>query len=167
MSHTEVAFDCIAPNAGQIPARPFAVGGYVNGADRSFIWPGALWAKFPGAYQVRINVTGVARLGNALDVENGDATTADVQPWIVSCRASADPLLVYCNRSNLAACIAARDAARKVCGVYAFIWCATLDGTMTGRAMTQFGQIESGAVDVSLVVDTRLIAAMAARAGKQ
>ena len=167
MTHSEIAFDCIAAGIGQIPPGPFAVGGPVNGARTEFIWSPADWAKFGQAYHIRYNTTGALHTGNAIDVENGDATPANIEPWIVSCRSSLDPLLVYCNRSNLDACVAARDAAHKASGRYAFIWCATLDGTITSRAMNQFGQIAGGAVDVSLITDTRLIAAMAARAGDQ
>lgn len=173
MAHMQVAFDAIAPNSGRIPVSPapFAVGGYVNGANRSFIWSAAEWNRFPGSYHIRINVTGDPARGDCLDVETFDATPADVQPWIET-RApnTPKPLIVYCNRSNLDACVAARNAAQRATGRYAFIWCATLDGTLSGRAMTQLTQVSDthtrGAfADLSVIQDERLLEAMAANLG--
>ena len=165
-----VAFDAIHDHVDAIPPRPFAVGGYINGAITKYIWSAADWAKFPDAYHIRINVTGDPDRGNALDVENGDATPADVTPWINSRGASsAGPLLVYCNRSNLTACMAARKAAKYP----AWLWLATLDGTLAyDRAMTQIGQIREpihgGAVaDYSFILNQTLVGQMQAKAGKQ
>lgn len=169
---SEVCFDATHPNVGMIPrkAPPFAVGGYVNGVVTRFIWTADDWNLFPHSYHIRINVTGELKRGNALDVENGDATPADVEPWIVSLKDDADPLLVYCNRSNLQACVDARNAAHTASGRYAFIWEATLDGTISDRAMTQFSQTTVNGVavtDVSLITDEKLMALMAARVGHQ
>ena len=164
---TQVGFDAIQPNIGNIPKYPFAVGGYVNGAVIKYIWKPSDWLKFPNAYHIRINVTGELSRGNCLDVETLDATPNDVKPWIVSVKDSLDPLLVYCNRSNLSACVAARNDAQKACGRYAFIWCATLDGTVTDRAMTQVEQLNNDTVDMSLIMDWRLIRNMQARIGHQ
>ena len=172
-TYQQVCFDAIHPNAGAIPRStpPFAVGGYVNGVITRFVWTPDDWALFPHSYHVRINVTGDPTRGNALDVETGDATPANVQPWIEHHGGCPDdPLLVYCNRSNLDACVAARNAAHSASGIYAFIWEATLDGTISDRAMTQFTQSKVNGVavtDVSLISDTRLIAKMAARIGHQ
>lgn len=166
----QIALDAIAANAGNIPRSPavFAVGGYVNGALIP-PWPDALWDEFPSSYHIRINVTGDPARGNCIDVENGDATVADVAPWIMAQRENPDPLLVYCNRSNLAACVAERNRAQAGTGTYAFMWVATLDGTITGRSMTQFAQTRNAAgqavCDVSLISNPRLLAAMAARIG--
>lgn len=170
MTTMELAFDATALNADRIPENPppFAVGGYINGAITEFIWSTSQWDRFPDSYHIRINVTGEAGRGNALDVENGDAIPADVQPWIMSRTEATDPLLVYCNRSNLAACSIARDAAQKATGVYAFIWCATLDGTLSGRAMTQITQVNDGHgvfADLSVIQNKRLLAAMTAHLG--
>jgi hypothetical protein len=166
-----IAFDAIQPNAHFIPRDAFAVGGYVNGANTSFIWSQASWDLFPHAYHIRINVTGELTRGNALDVEAGDATPASVAPWIATRGpATPDPLLVYCNRSNLAACLTARDAAHKSSGHYANIWCATLDGLLSGRAMTQLWQLRSGGLavaDASLITSGSLILKMLARIGQQ
>lgn len=166
-----VAFDAIQANAHFIPRDAFAVGGYVNGANTSFIWSQASWDLFPNAYHIRINVNGDTTRGNALDVEAGDATPASVAPWIKA-RGSAtpDPLLVYCNRSNLAACVTARDAAHAATGHYANIWCATLDGSLSGRSMTQAWQLRQGGsavADVSLITSGSLILKMLARIGSQ
>lgn len=162
-----VAFDAIHANVGHIPHNAFAVGGYVNGANTSFIWSQADWDRFPHAYHIRINVNGDPTRGNCLDVERGDAPPSAVRPWIVSRGpATKDPLLVYCNRSNLAACVQARDSAHSATGHYAYIWCATLDGTITDRAMTQAWQSPSGPgakLDVSLITSGKLILEMLAR----
>ena len=169
---SQVAFDAIHTNRPHIPKNPFAVGGYINGAILSFQWTVDDWDAFPNAYHIRINVTGDPSRGDALDVETGDATISNVEPWIIEratgTGATKKPLLVYCNRTNLAACINARDAAHAKSGHYAFMWCATLDGTITDRAMTQFGQTRvngTAVTDVSLITDTRLLAAMAANIG--
>lgn len=166
---SQVAFDAIHTNRPHIPKNPFAVGGYINGAILSFQWTPDDWAAFPDSYHIRINVTGDPSRGDALDVETGDATPDHVEAWINSRGPNTKkPLLVYCNRSNLAACINARDAAHAKSGHYAFMWCATLDGTITDRAMTQFGQTRvngTAVTDVSLITDTRLLAAMAANIG--
>lgn len=165
-----VAFDAIHANVHNIPLDAFAVGGYINGANTSFIWTQQDWARFPHAYQIRINVTGELGRGNALDVESLDATPANIQPWIESVHTSPDPLLIYCNRSNLQDCLNARNAAHKATGRFVFMWEATLDGTMSNRAMTQIfqGRVNGTAVmDISLIQDIRLRTQMAARIGKQ
>jgi hypothetical protein len=167
-----VAFDAIHPNVADIPADAFAVGGYVDGAITRFIWTPDDWARFPNSYHIRINVTGVRNRGNTLDVENGDAVPANVQPWIENKGGCPDdPLLVYCNRSNLNACVAARDAARDATGIYAWIWEATLDGTISSRGMTQSLQTRlpdgTAVTDVSFITDPKLRGLMAARIGQQ
>lgn len=168
---SRAAIDSINSNAHLIPTNMFAVGGYIS-SESSFRWSTDLWAKFPDSYHIRINTFGEPDRGNCLDVEFEAATPANVEPWIRTrgpvCE---DPLLVYCNRSNLNACVSARDAAHKATGHYAFIWCATLDGTLTDRSMTQICQVKtaSGAQfgDLSIILDQRLISKMAARIGKQ
>jgi hypothetical protein len=165
------AFDAIQPNAHFIPRDAFAVGGYVNGANTSFVWSPADWNQFPTSYHIRINVNGDPQRGNALDIETGDATPDAIGPWIASRGpATKDPLLVYCNRSNLGACVAARDAANRATGHFANIWCATLDGSLSGHSMTQAWQLRSGGsaiADVSLITSGSLITKMLARIGQQ
>lgn len=169
---SEVCFDAIHPNVGMIPrkAPPFAVGGYVNGVITRFVWTADDWDLFPHSYHIRINVSGELSRGNALDVESGDATPANIVPWVDSVKGTADPLLIYCNRSNIDACVAARNEAHDKTGRYAFMWEATLDGTISQRAMTQFSQTTvngSAVTDVSLITDEKLIGLMAARIGLQ
>lgn len=165
------AIDAIDSNSHLIPTNMFAVGGYVS--DQStFRWTSAMWDRFPNSYHIRINTFGEADRGNCIDVENGAATPDHVQPFIEHHGGEPhDPLLIYCNRSNRYACVAARNAAHKATGIYAFIWCATLDGTLSNSAMTQILQVksENGPIygDLSIVTDTRLIAQMEARIGKQ
>lgn len=165
------AIDSIDSNSHLIPTNMFAVGGYISD-ESTFKWSAANWARFPNSYHIRINTFGEKDRGNCLDVENGAATPSEVQPWIENHGGEPhDPLLVYCNRSNRQACTDARNAAHKATGIYAFIWCATLDGTLSSNAMTQIIQVktEAGSVygDLSIITDTRLIAAMEARIGKQ
>lgn len=167
-----VSFDAINENARYIPADAFSVGGYVNGIITRYVWTHDTWARFPHSYHIRINVTGDPTRGNCIDVERGDATTANVQPWIEHHGGCPnDPLLVYCNGSNLQDCVNARNAAHAATGIYAWIWEATLDGTISQRAMTQSLQtrLPSGTAvtDVSFITDPRLRAAMAARIGHQ
>jgi|SRR5215469_5871817 len=166
-----VAFDAINANAKFIPNDAFAVGGYVDGVVTEFVWPTATWARFPNSYHIRINVTGAPNRGNCIDVERGDATPGDVQPWIESMHLSPDPLLVYCNDSQIAACIAARDAAHAASGRFAYIWEARLDGTIGAHAMTQSLQTRDAnnvaVTDVSFITDKKLRELMAARIGNQ
>jgi hypothetical protein len=61
-----------------IPADAVAVAGYVNGAWPTFT---KLVAKFPNAKHASIAATSYAD-ADFLDVENGDATPADVPAWI-------------------------------------------------------------------------------------
>ncbi len=78
----ELCYDAIAPNAKFIPSHAFAVLGYINGANTSFIWRQAQWDLFPNACKLRANVTGDPSRGNFLDVERFDATVKDIAPWI-------------------------------------------------------------------------------------
>jgi hypothetical protein len=98
------------------------VGGYVNGRYK---WQPADWARFGGAVQFRINVTGVWGRGNILDVERGDATPGDAPHWYDSITwLPPRERGIYCNRATLPAVIAAmgkRDWR---------LWLATLDGTV-------------------------------------
>lgn len=166
-----VAIDSIDSNSHLIPANVFAVGGYISDQS-SFRWSAANWDRFPDSYHIRINTFGEKDRGNCLDVESGAATVNEIQPWIEHHGGEPhDPLLVYCNRANRDAATAARDAAHKASGIYAFIWCATLDGTLTHNAMTQILQVrgENGSIygDLSVIFDQRLLDQMTARIGKQ
>lgn len=166
-----VAIDAIGSNSHFIPTNVFAVGGYVS-TESSFRWTTEMWNRFPESYHIRINTFGELDRGNCLDVENGAATPDHVQPWIEHHGGEPnDPLLVYCNRSNRSLCTRARDAAHKASGIYAFIWCATLDGTLSNNAMTQILQVKNENEftygDLSVIFDSRLIDQMSARIGKQ
>jgi hypothetical protein len=153
----ELCYDAIAPNAKFIPSHAFAVAGYINGADTSFIWSKEDWALFPSACKFRINVTGDPSVGNFLDVERGDATVKDITPWINSRGdAGIKPLVVYVNRTNLPFALIARHNARH----FAYMCVATLDGTMTydNRAMVQFSNaaLVGGPYDVSIIYNEKL-----------
>lgn len=173
MTTSQIMYDLTGNNLHRLDAnarKPFAIGGYINGAVTEYIWTQEQWHSFPESYHVRINVTGEVGLGNCLDVENGDADPGAIPGWIESQLHQNDPLLVYCNRSNLDACVAERAKVdhwhNKV-----YLWVATLDGTLiTDRAMTQFAQLHDAAgayADVSVILNTGLINQMAARIGHQ
>jgi len=165
------AIDTIASNSHLIPVNAFAVGGYIS-SESTFKWGPQDWARFPDSYHIRINTFGEPDRGNCLDVETHAATPDNVEPWIrTRGPACEDPLLVYCNRSNLDACVAARNRAHAATGHYAFIWEATLDGTLSDRAMTQICTVRepNGTAfgDLSVILDERLLTAMNGRIGKQ
>ena len=171
MTTSQLAYDATGDNVHRlVDLNPFAIGGYMNGAVTRYIWTPAQWQEFPAAYHIHINVTGDPHVGNCLDVEQGDATPSLVPGWInTRLGETADPLLVYCNRSNLADVIKARAQTKWHGKVW--IWIATLDGTLiTDRGMTQVGQLRDGAgayADLSIIKSGALIKAMAARVGKQ
>jgi hypothetical protein len=161
-----MAFDAIHSNAIYLPRDAFAVGGYINGANTSFIWTSADWAMFPNSYHIRINVTGDPTRGNCLDIETEDATPAMLPEWI-NTRAPVvrGPLLAYCNRSNIAAVLTARSESKFPQRTW--IWAATDDGSLvTNHAMTQAFQMSIPSVvdpvaDVSIILDPTLRALMA------
>lgn len=98
------------------------IGSYCNG--RYAVSLADAVARFPTSQHVRINVTGDPSLGNCLDVETGDATPADIDPWAAGRRAAGiGNLAVYCNRGNLAAVLGTSHEP-------VFHWVATLDGTL-------------------------------------
>jgi hypothetical protein len=155
----ELCFDAIRENAHMIPRNAFAVAGYVNGVNTSFIWTSKEWGLFPFAGKLRINVTGSHDKGNVLDVENGDATPDHVASWYDARRkAGEQTLIVYANRSNLTA---VNDA---LAGRKCWRWIATLDGTMRydNRAMIQFSnsRLAGGPYDVSVIWRRRLALAL-------
>jgi hypothetical protein len=159
-----VAFDAIHENVQHIPLDAFAVGGYVNGANKSYIWTASDWAMFPNSFHIYINVTGDPTHGNCLDIETGDATIADIVPWMNSRGpALVGPMLLYCNRDNLSAALNERSKSPYATKTY--MWESTLDGTIeNNRAMTQAFQAEVNGVavtDVSLILDPSLRQAMA------
>lgn len=112
-------------------------------------------ARFPKSRLPRINVTGdPSQGGDVLDVENGDATVADIDPWVTARQtAGAGNLAVYCNRSNLSAVLASRTRF--------YVWVATLDGTLhiagytplQGPAAIQFAPAPA----IGLNVDASLV----------
>lgn len=165
------AIDATVQHAGLIPQNMFAVGGYVSDKS-SFRWTDETWHQFPNSYHIRINTFGEHDRGNCIDVENGAGRPSDVQAFLEHKGGCPDdPMLVYCNRSNLDACIAARNAAHASSGIFGFIFLATLDGTLSVHAMTQILQVksEAGLVygDLSVILDQNLITQMSARIGKQ
>lgn len=151
-----ILFDSTTPVAS-IPLDAEMVGTYCSGDG--FIPLHDVVERWPNAKQVRINVDGNPALGDCLDVENGDATPADVDPWAHARLKAGVPmenLAVYCNRSTLPAVQAATS-------LKLFHWVATLDGTLiipgygplVAPAAVQFIDLQPQGVnvDVSLVIE--------------
>lgn len=65
-----------AGDGSAIPANPQAVAGYLDGGNFN-----QLVARFPHAHHLGIATHGQVD-GDCLDVENGDASPADVLPWV-------------------------------------------------------------------------------------
>lgn len=115
-----IGLDSTTPDV--LPVNVPVIGGYVNGR---FAWSKEDWARFPGAYQLRINTTGIPGRGNTLDVERGDATAADCVPWWESVTwKPEEERCIYVSRDNLPS-VLTRMGSRKF-----MLWLATLDGTM-------------------------------------
>jgi len=143
--------DTTTPNV--LPTNVDMVGGYVNGR---FAWTHENWARFPGATQVRINVNGAPGRGNCLDVETGDATPGHAPIWYDSINwMPKGDLLIYCNRSNVGAVIAAMGKRSW------HLWLATLDGsipnTVNGKTVTAVQMLGAAQlhqnIDLSAVLD--------------
>jgi hypothetical protein len=168
---TQIMYDAIRQNAHRLlDKHPLAIGGYVTPGSQ-YAWTAAEWALFPNCYQVRINESHDHMRGNCLAVEDRAAGPVDIVPWLQNrMLATKDPLLIYCNRFNLAACLAERAKVHNWHG-RVYMWVATLDGTMMyDRAMTQHGQLKDQAgiyADVSAIMNLSLVNQMVARIGHQ
>jgi hypothetical protein len=168
---TQVMYDCTHANIPRLLDRtPFAIGGYVTPGS-AYAWTPADWRKFPHSYHVRINESHDHTVGNCVAVEFDAASVADIVPWATHQMAHiVDPLLIYCNRSNLDACLAERAKLPHWEG-RVFMWVATLDGTLVyDRAMTQFGQLHDDHgtyADVSVIRSHNLRELMQTRIGHQ
>ena len=94
-----------------IPVGTPLVAGYVP--PSRFAWPAAAWAKFAGSTLVRITPSAaVSGPGiQVLDVENGDATPAQVPGWVNASRAAGQEPTVYLNYTSWSAAISACTAA--------------------------------------------------------
>jgi hypothetical protein len=115
-----IALDTTTPDA--IPVNVPVIGGYINGR---YVWSKDDWARFPGAYQLRINVTGIPGRGNTLDVERGDATPEHCVAWWESITwKSPAERCIYVSRDNLPS-VLTRMGSRPF-----MLWLATLDGSM-------------------------------------
>jgi hypothetical protein len=126
--------------AADITGQPAFVGGYVNGLYK---WADADWTRFPHSHRVEFNVTGDPSIGNAIDIERGDATPADGPPWWDNrTKAGVANLAVYVNQGNLA------TVRQLMGGRHYFLILATLDGRNVpypGVAAVQWeGQAQTG-----------------------
>jgi len=104
---SRIMYDSV--NIDNLPTNGDAYAGYVGGN-----WPtyGPLTKKFPGKpiVSIAVNATEDAQV---LDVEQGDATAADVPAWLSRQRKNGRKRpTVYTSRSNMGAVIAALDAAK-------------------------------------------------------
>jgi hypothetical protein len=134
----------------QIPNDTPVVAGY---GDGRYIWSpswqdGTNWfALFPNSV-VLVIVVSAADSGDILDVENGDATPAQVPGW---CDAFNRPgrraPTVYCNRSAWPGVIAA------VGNRTVDYWISTLDGTMFIPGAVAVQYVDNGPYDSSVVWD--------------
>ena len=91
-----------------IPQGLYAVAGYVDGL---FVWPKLAWLRFRGSKLVRIATNASTDDGDALDVENGDATPAQAPGWVSMRRRAGRVPAVYCNQDTWPLVLAAFAAA--------------------------------------------------------
>lgn len=114
-----IAFDTTTPDV--LPVNSPIIGGYING---NFAWAKDDWARFPGAQQLRINVTGIPARGNTLDVERGGASPANCVSWWESITwLPPERRIIYVGRDQLPS-VMERMGTRPF-----MLWLATLDGT--------------------------------------
>jgi hypothetical protein len=71
--------------AADIPESAGIVAGYKSGG--AYTWSAEDWARFPNATRIEI-VTSAVNDGDALDVETGDATIAQIAGWVEKRRAA-------------------------------------------------------------------------------
>jgi hypothetical protein len=143
-------------SAAGIPADATMVAGYVDG-----LWPSyaAIVERFPGAVHVGIAVNPADNAGDVLDVENGDATPAQVPAWwAMRSQAGVPRPCAYVNRSNLGAVDQALVDARIPVWA-AVLWVATLDRTVAsgtsphGYPIVACQTWDYGGYDESVVFD--------------
>jgi hypothetical protein len=143
-------YDSTTPSA--IPTSAAMVAGYVDGP---FVWSKADWARFPRSVKVRIATRAATNDGHVLDVEPGDATSAQAVTWVVMRRrAGVDPS-IYCSASAWPGVRAAFTAAR-VAGPH--YWIAHYDGSKVvpaGAVAKQYADPPDtgGHYDLSVVAD--------------
>ena len=138
--------------AADIPtANLSAVAGYGDGL---YQWSAADWQRYTGVTQLSI-VVDSSHQGDILDVEQGDATPADVPGW---CDRFSRPHrrrpTVYCNRATWPF-IRAAVGNRKV-----DYWISTLDGTTVVPGAVAVQYRDAGGFDESVVLDTSWLVSM-------
>jgi hypothetical protein len=139
--------------AADIPADAKMVAGYLP--PSRYAWSAADWARFPHAVKVHIAIFATVDAGHVLDVEQGDATPAQVPGWVSMRRkAGADPT-VYCSQSVWQTC---RDACARAGVAEPHWWIARYDNNPTipaGAIAKQYAnQTYTGRhYDLSVVAD--------------
>src|SRR5487761_493619 len=103
---TPLMGDGVTP--ANIPEGLYAVAGYIDGP---LAWPKLAWLRFRGSRLVRIATIASTDDGDALDVENGDATPAQAPAWVEMRRRAGFVPAVYCNQSTWPEVVAAVAAA--------------------------------------------------------
>jgi hypothetical protein len=132
---------------------------YANGSYQAR--PADVVARFGNIPVVWIDVNGKCPWADVLDVEQYNATPAQVPGWIADHRVmhpGGYPPVIYVNRSNITAVFNAVQARGYRPGHEFNLWISTLDGTnhvadMTGVAAVQY--VEHPGYDESVVYDDR------------
>ena len=128
----------------KIPANAPMVAGYTSG-----LWPtfGRLAGLFPNAIRISIAID-ATHDADVLDVEQGDATPADVVAWVNRQRShGADPT-VYCSRVSMWPAVQAAVATARIAPPH--YWIADYTGVkhlVPGSSVTQWADI--GPYDIS------------------
>jgi hypothetical protein len=86
-------------SARDIPTSAQMVAGYVDGL---YVWTSADWRRFPSATKVGIAVFAGTNQGDVLDVESGNATTAQAPGWLLMRRKAGAWPTIYASRSLFA-----------------------------------------------------------------
>jgi hypothetical protein len=131
-----------------------AVAGY---GDGEFAWTSAGWARFAPPIVPLCIVVSADHVGDILDVENGDATPADVPRWVRAFRRPGRRRpTIYSARGTWSAIVAALESAGLSAADVDW-WAATLDGTadVPGAVAVQArgAKLTGGDYDESVIQD--------------
>ena len=120
-------YDSAEPSA--IPPTAPIVAGYVDGL---YAWKPADWARFPHATHVTIATGAASLLADVLDVENGDATPAEVPEWLAKRAYIGAPRgVIYTSLSNWPNVTAAVERANVPASRTPMYWIAEWNGDPT------------------------------------
>lgn len=134
-----------------LPAGADLYAGYDDGN-----WPdaAAIAARFPNARVIRVTTNPADNEGDVLDVENGDATPADIPGWVARRRGSGAWPSIYCALGTWSACRTAVARARLAVPPW---WVAAYPGCGPALYPTsvahQYASYAGFGYDVSVVAD--------------